>query len=162
MPSPQAASSSSSELDDACINGTDALVFHPSDDFAIHASSISAYFRWDYHHEKPSPKRRVAFQNEFKCCEKKKRRNDSQVLTTIRITLRTNSALCGSHNIARIDSAGDVIFKVLDGSLLVRNDRVDYIADRNNTNQSPVVFNGKMADAAGGHDRHAIIDGVLG
>ena len=51
--------------------------------------------------------------------------------------------------------------KLLDGVPLRQHHPTDEIADGNETDEVPVIDDGKVADAVAGHDLHARFDAVL-
>ncbi len=56
----------------------------------------------------------------------------------------------------------DKLFELLDGVLLIGDDAFDQIADRDHADQFLVTQDRQVADVFVGHDRHAVLDRLLG
>ena len=56
----------------------------------------------------------------------------------------------------------DVAFELLDGLLLLCNNRLHQVADRHDADDLAVLDHGQVADAAVGHEFHAILHRLVG
>src|ERR1051326_721828 len=58
-------------------------------------------------------------------------------------------------------SAFDVLLQLLDSELLLADDRLDEIANRDDPDQTALFQNRQVAYALVGHDRHALLDALV-
>src|SRR5882724_10824820 len=69
------------------------------------------------------------------------------------------------RRISRVGAAlltRDVVLELLDHELLLRDDGLDDVADRDHAHQPFLLHHGQVADALVGHQRHAVFDRLLG